>query len=93
MGESFYNTTGESGDRLQKHESSARNQEDIIKEFFKKTPEMTASECHKMYPDDNVPLTSIRRALSNLCRVEYLERTEEKRKGIYGRNEFVYKKL
>ncbi len=37
------------------------------------------------------PLTSIRRAISNLQRAGYLEKENETRMGMYGKNEHYYK--
>jgi DNA-binding transcriptional regulator PaaX len=38
----------------------------------------------------NFPLTSVRRALTNLSKQGKLIKTDEKKKGIYGRDEFIW---
>jgi hypothetical protein len=111
---SFFNTTNEPDPKL--FEVKARTQEEIVLEIFRKHPDLTASECHKLYPDFRVPLTSIRRSITNLATDDYgyfafvreteeakffsdatliteakLQKTNVKRIGIYGRNEYAYK--
>ena len=62
---SYFNTTQEPDPTL--FEVKARTQEQIILEIFRKYPDLTASEVHKLYPDFRVPITSIRRAITNLA--------------------------
>ncbi len=66
---SFHNTTAEPDLKL--FEVKARSQEQIVLELFRKHPDLTASECHKLYPDFRVPLTSIRRSITNLATDRY----------------------
>lgn len=89
----FYNTTSESGETLQEFEAKAKNQEDIIQKTFAYYRKLSASQCatiishlHGIDP----PLTSVRRAITNLKNKNILVRTENKRKGIYGRPEYIY---
>lgn len=103
---SYHNTTKDSRDQLELFEKSANRQEVVILSLFKRNPRMTASECFRMYPDRNVPLTSIRRGMSNLMKFGSIikmdgyqnqlpdEEIDEskilKKTGIYGRKEYVY---
>jgi hypothetical protein len=116
---SYHNTTNEPDPKL--FEVKARTQDQIVLEIFRKHPDLTASECHKLYPDFRVPLTSIRRSITNLAtdvwmnvpkqqkfrwvhgeqpeefevsflfQTAKLQKTNVKRIGIYGRNEYAYK--
>jgi hypothetical protein len=65
----FFNTTNEPDPTL--FEVKARTQEQIILEIFRKYPDLTPSECHKLFPGFQVPLTSIRRAITNLATDSY----------------------
>tara|TARA_R100000781_G_scaffold109064_1_gene73843 strand:+ start:50 stop:364 length:315 start_codon:yes stop_codon:yes gene_type:complete len=69
-------------------------QEDIIYTIFKSScfKKLSASEVWEYYKvGKNVPLTSIRRGMSNLQREGILEKTKETRIGIYGKPEHFYK--
>ena len=88
---SFYNTTNEVNPALREMERKAGSQErEVLNIFRKSTSGLTASEVFRKYPQRNVPLTSIRRAITNLSNDRFLDKTEIKREGIYGRKEFVY---
>ena len=104
--ESYHDSTNESAENKDLFNNKANAQEIIIIALFKRNPKMTASECFKMFPDRSTPITSIRRAISNLTRMGRLikldgsqgqlpdeeidKNTIEKRMGIYGRKEYVY---
>jgi hypothetical protein len=86
---SFYNTTAEPDPKL--FEVKARTQEQIVLELFRKHPDLTASECHKLYPDFRVPLTSIRRSITNLATVVFRNgQTGQLFKEIQTEKVFVY---
>lgn len=88
---SFYNTTNEKDSVLKEYTRKAETQEQIVLNLFRKSRNgLTASEVFRQFPNRNVPLTSVRRAISNLCEERKLEKTTHKREGIYGRKEFVY---
>ena len=87
----FFNTTHEVRGNLKKFEAKTQTQEQKILDIFRKsTKGLTCSEVFKIYPEKNTPLTSIRRAVSNLKDDRKLVKTMLKRPGIYGRNEFVF---
>ncbi|MFA5420319.1 MAG: hypothetical protein WC341_17835 [Bacteroidales bacterium] len=65
---SYFNTTSEPDPTL--FEVKARTQEQIILEIFRSHENLTASECHKLFPG-LAPLTSIRRAITNLATDTY----------------------
>ena len=103
MTKHFFNTISESGQELAASNATAKSQEDLVLLIFKKAKEhaeansytshLTASDVWElMKVHANSPLlTSVRRAMSNLCTQDVLERTEAKRMGLYGKNEFLYK--
>lgn len=90
MKNSHHNTTEESGEQLEIFEKKASKQEEIIIALFHRNPRMTASECFRMYPDRDVPITSIRRGITNLMNQGKLIKTDDKKTGIYKRPEYIY---
>jgi hypothetical protein len=88
---SYFNTTNIVNPLLKNLENKAQSQEKKVLHIFRKSIKgLTASEIFRQYPERNTPLTSIRRAISNLHNDKLLERTPHKRVGIYGRTEFIY---
>ena len=71
----FYNTTNEIGTQLQIFTDKAITQEDKIMVIFKQYYRLTAYECYQYYllkHEVNTPLTSIRRAITNLTNKDKL---------------------
>lgn len=97
---SYYNTTNESGTTLKNNVAKAEGQEEKIFKLFQLDFEYL-NKCKKPYigltPVDvldffpKYPITSIRRALTNLTKQGKLIKTDEKRIGMYGRSEYVWK--
>ena len=97
----YYNTNNENGSQLLKSIQKGLTQEHIIIDIFKNPlvrdengnhQGFSASQIHKIFGNDNVPLTFIRRAISNLCYEEnFLEITDKMVMGIYGKMEHIYK--
>lgn len=85
----FYNTTNESGNQLDLFSKKAVRQQDKVLEIFRVQRQATASEVWQHF--DKAPLTSVRRAISDLTKLGYLEKTEDYKQGLYGRNETIYK--
>ena len=92
MNKEYYNTTGLSGDELkEKHHQSSRQSDKIIRYFRKIGKPMTPSDVHTNLFDEHTPLTSVRRAISNLTnRDGLLRKTQMKKIGIYGSKEFFW---
>lgn len=83
----YFNTTGESGENLKKYIDSARSQQKEILEHFRKHPGRNFSP-HQIWQtlfDDRTPQTSVRRAISNLTKMGFIEKTPEMHPGAYGR--------
>ncbi len=98
--ESHHNTTNEKGKVLKDFEDRAKGQEGEILRLFKrqfakkKSAEFSPSQIHNRiwYQDDkNYPITSVRRALTNLTGMGLLEKTNKKRMGPYGRPEYIWR--
>jgi hypothetical protein len=90
----YYNTNDETGETLQRSRTRTATQEDIIYRIFDGEPELelAPSELLNMLGPDTVwPITSIRRALSDLTSEGKLTKTENKKLGPYGKHEFTWK--
>lgn len=89
---SFYNTINETGKKLEQYQQKAESQEEkVLKIFRASSTGLTASEVFKLFPARNVPIGSIRRAITNLmARDRKLVKTNIKRPGIYGAPEHEY---
>lgn len=95
----YHNTTDSSGADLLDYRSKARSQDEIVLDYLTRNKiwrkGMTASEVHKAlienrYIKSNVPITSIRRALTNLVTSNKLIKTDKQWPGPMGRPEFIY---
>lgn len=90
---SYFNTTRESGQTLIDFHRKAKRQEDDILEIFKEFKKLSPSHCLMKYQQrtgKNPPLTSIRRAITNLTDDGKLAMTNEKMKGSYKRDEHIW---
>jgi hypothetical protein len=90
----FYNTTNESGEQLELFTQKAMKQEDKVMLLFKEKYALTAYQCYSFFIiryESNIPLTSIRRAITNLTNKGKLRITRNKQVGGYGRDNYVYK--
>ena len=91
----YYNTNKETGKTLRKSRKKANTQEVIILAIFKEkpkakfTPETVLKKLQAVHL--NYPITSIRRAMSNLKDDGYLINTNDKAKGDWGKNVHLWK--
>ena len=85
----FYNTIGLTKEQLTQQRVKTGTQNHKILEWFREHPgrEFTPSQVWRWMDLPNVPLTSIRRAITDLTFMGYLERTETMRDGLYGKPE------
>jgi len=83
----YFNTNRESGKMLAESESKAATQEERIKQFFNRRPLNLFSPdfIQRNVFGGKVPLTSVRRAMTNLTKEEYLEKTDVMTEGTYGK--------
>jgi len=95
--EGFFNTNNTLKHDLPKENETAKGQQHIVLNLFESSySKWTASLVwEQLLSTDKIhqltPLTSIRRAISNLQRAGYLEKENETRMGMYGKNEHYYK--
>ena len=90
MTNSYFNTNKEQGVILFESEKKAQTQEEKILEIFKQYPtrEFSPEEILGALNSPNVPLTSVRRAISNLAnpkKYNAIEKTEVMKLGLYGK--------
>ena len=84
---SYYNTTEETGSELAESHAKAKTQEKkILLCFHDKGNPLSASVICDILNDAN-PLTSIRRALTDMTNQGDLEKTDKKVMGRYGKRE------
>lgn len=88
----FYNTINLKGIDLDAARNKSKSQEEFIKWLFNEEPtlEATPSQLLSLF-NSNVPITSVRRALTNLTNDNVLEKTEKQIVGMYGKLEHVWK--
>ena len=92
MENSFYNTNNETGSTLEKSEAKAVKQEDAILDIYIKVKKLSASEVWNRYGKEQfIPITSIRRGITNLCNSGHLQKTDDTVTGIYGKQEHIYR--
>ncbi len=89
----FYNTSHTLGDELRKYQTQAASQEaTLLRAFIKrwKRP-MTPTQARLAAGLDQAPITSIRRAITNLTTAGELEKTTQQRRGPYNRPEYLWR--
>jgi hypothetical protein len=96
---SFYNTIHQTGKDLFSSNEGARTQEEIIHDLFKAKRHMEGKL--KFTPFEvlermefmgyKYPITSIRRAMSNLTKQGILEKTDEKKDEEYGKPNYYWR--
>ena len=91
MGQSFYNTTGSTGEQLKLFEQQAQNQEARVRSAFQQVGWMTPSECWKQFFPE-CPITSVRRAMTNLTEEGWLVKTDLQKAGPWGKPEYVWRR-
>ena len=88
----YYNTTNLSGDDLKAKEKKVSTQEKAILKLFQRNPakDFTPSEVLAIL-ELQCPITSVRRAITNLTIAGELTRTNKKRMGDYGMNTYCWR--
>ena len=88
----YYNTTNEKEPVLNHLRGNAMKQDEIVLDFFKNNDsEFTPCEVLENAFTKNVPLTSVRRSITNLEGKGILIKTATKRIGLYGRFNYCWK--
>lgn len=95
---SYHNTTNQTGEQLDIFSVAAKSQDELVLTFFKNYPnhDFSPSKLHEYLIkykliDEATPLTSIRRALTNLTGAGKLIKTDKKVMSKYNRPEYVWK--
>jgi len=88
----YFDTTDERGATLDRYESKAKGQDEIILQFFRshQGQYFSASQVWKACFGSNTPLTSIRRSITGLEKSGTLKKLSIKITGQYGRPEYVH---
>ena len=84
----FYNTIYLKQTELEKEIKNAKNQEEKIMVIFQQKKELTPSEVWEYLME--YPLTSIRRAMTNLTDQGRLTKTSIQKIGYYGKPNYVW---
>ncbi len=92
MNPSHHNTTNEHAPLLTSLEANAKHQEKVILSVFERWKELTPSQVYQLVRQQ-YPITSVRRAITNLTARGELIKTDQKKEGMYGRNEYVWIKV
>lgn len=89
----YHNTTQTQGATLARYQHQAETQESVILELFAGQPyaAFAPTEVQQAVSLNGAPLTSIRRALSNLTRAGELEKTDRQKRGPYNRPEYLWR--
>jgi len=87
---SFYNTIEEEGQELTQSYEKAKTQEEKILECFNSCKEPLSPSMVLFQTGLNCPITSIRRAMTNLSNDGKLEKTKDYTLGTYGKREHLW---
>mgnify|MGYP003139253785 FL=1 len=86
----FYQTIDQPGSALKESNKKTRKQEELILDLFVKrnrplSPSMVLSQSGL-----NCPITSIRRAMTDLCKAGRIVKTDRQIKGMYNKPEHLW---
>ena len=85
MSQPFYNTTGLAGEQLERRIEQAESQEEAVEALFEAHPAaaLTPFEVQRAVLPGS-PITSVRRAITNLTDQGVLRKTDHQKEGPYG---------
>lgn len=86
----YHNSTESTGPELREYRLKTQKQDEAVLAFFRNGGAYTPSEVWRRLFAESVPLTSVRRAMTNLTDRGLLVKTGRQRQGIYGRPEFIW---
>ena len=87
---SYYNTIEEVGTALTESKKKTRKQEDLIYSLFQKRNEPLSPSMVLSQSGLNCPITSIRRAITDLTNSGHIVKTDRQVKGMYGKAEHLW---
>ena len=86
----FYQTIDQTGSALKESNKKASKQEDLIYSLFVKRNEPLSPSMVLSQSGLNCPITSIRRAMTDLCKAGRIVKTDRQVKGMYGKAEHLW---
>lgn len=86
----FYNTNAETGTVLAGSYGQARQQRQMVQRWFELHPDRYFAP-HQIPMPSGTPLTSVRRAVTNLTEQGVLEKTDRMVQGTYGKQVHTWK--
>lgn len=86
-----HNTTNLTGTNLDQANDKAQGQQVAIMQFFTARPGGEYTACQVFSALEDYPLTSVRRAISNLARAGHLIKTPNKQVGLFGALAYTWK--
>ena len=88
----YFNTTRSSGAQREQYEHQAKSQEEVIYEYFasRHGMEYSPSQVREYLNLTSAPITSVRRAITNLTNASLLTKTDRQTAGPYGRPEYLW---
>jgi hypothetical protein len=86
----YHVTANVTSDDLIKYQEKSQKQSEIILDLFSRYQTLSPSQIFKLLKE-KYPITSVRRAITNLTTEGSLTKTDHTIKGIYGRNEHLWK--
>lgn len=92
----YHNTTGAAGAQLHDYRKKTSKQDKIILDWFKRHLTGSPSQCwagafrQSAGIHITVPITSVRRSITNLTESGHLIKTDRKRTGLFGRPEYIW---
>jgi Fe2+ or Zn2+ uptake regulation protein len=89
----YYNTTNNPGKELKENQVKAQTQTEIVMDYFDRHTEGLSPTDVLTITNNKWPITSIRRAISDLTSDGRLKKTDRKKYGNYGRMEYVWEKV
>lgn len=90
----FFNTINITGKELKEAQLGVKSQNELILDLFKNNPnkEYTPFEVHSaLFGSDQVPVTSVRRAMTTLEKNGDIVKTDKKKMEIYGKPNYCWK--
>ena len=87
----YYNTTNQSGSLLRWYEEQTDKQEDIVLRFFEEHPGNHSPFDVHFSCLSSAPITSVRRAITNLTKAGKLVKTDHQKMGAYGKPCYTWK--
>jgi hypothetical protein len=89
----FFNTIHETGNKLRQSIQTTVTQEQKVLDYFLRHPDMefTPAEVFSAGVCGSAPITSVRRAITNLTKDMLLTRCNSQKAGLYGKVNFTWR--